>query len=394
MKNYKVFILFSLAAALCLGSCSKTGPAGPQGEQGQKGPQGETGAAGIAGADGSTIYSGNELPSTAVGQQGDYYIDLATSKLYGPKTDQGWGDPLNLKGAQGETGPQGPKGDKGDQGDTGPKGDKGDQGDTGPKGDKGDQGDTGPKGDKGDQGDTGPKGDKGDQGDPGQNGKDGSQILSGTSVPASSAGNIGDYYWNTSNYTLYGPKTTSGWGTGIVLRGPKGDKGDPGTANVMYSDWLAFTWSTTYSDRDIMYIQEPKVTLSFINNGGTILSYLLFLQTQDEDTITAAMYFIPEAVASNAIGYAAGKTFNLKAVYYAYYNSSSTNMVYDFTTADGSTLPSNFLQDRLYVTFPDIYNRYRVRYMLIPGGIHLRRSSPPPDPKNYKATCEYYGIPE
>jgi len=35
-----------------------------------------------------------------------------------------------------------------------------------------------------------------------------------------------------------------------------------------------------------------------------------------------------------------------------------------------------------------------VRYILVPGVVYLRISSPPPNTKNYKVTCEYYRIPE
>lgn|GEM_PF-6837907 len=51
---------------------------------------------------------------------GDMYLDVASARLYGPKSDSGWGTPLNLKGdkgATGSSGTQGPKGDKGDKGD-------------------------------------------------------------------------------------------------------------------------------------------------------------------------------------------------------------------------------------------------------------------------------------
>ena len=171
------------------------------------------------------IHSGVGAPSKEVGNIGDYYLDISNTNLYGAKTAQGWGTPISLKGiqgAKGDKGDTGAKGDKGDagakghKGDTGAKGDKGDAGAKGDKGDtgaKGDKGDTGAKGDKGDTGDTGAKGDKGEQGVAGQ---DGTKIYAGMGAP-NNIGKVGDWYIDTQNKHLYGPKTNNGWGTGISL---------------------------------------------------------------------------------------------------------------------------------------------------------------------------------
>ena len=184
---------------------------------------------------GNQILSGIGAPTETLGNVGDYYLDLSNSNLYGAKTAQGWGNPISLKGIQGDkgekgdtgatgqkgdkgdTGATGQKGDKGDTGATGQKGDKGDtgatgqkgeKGDTGQKGDKGDTGATGQKGEKGDTGATGQKGDKGDTGTPGQNG---SKIYAGIGAPTINIGVVGDWYIDSQNKRLYGPKETSGW---------------------------------------------------------------------------------------------------------------------------------------------------------------------------------------
>ena len=46
----------------------------------------------------SPILSGQSVPAIGLGNKGDYYLDLSTDKLYGPKTDKGWGLPVTLKG--------------------------------------------------------------------------------------------------------------------------------------------------------------------------------------------------------------------------------------------------------------------------------------------------------
>ena len=139
---------------------------------------------------GNQILSGIGAPTETLGNVGDYYLDLSNSNLYGAKTAQGWGNPISLKGIQGD------------------KGEKGDTGATGQKGDKGDTGATGQKGKKGNTGATGQKGDKGDPGTPGQNG---SKIYVGIGAPTINIGAVGDWYIDSQNKRLYGPKETSGW---------------------------------------------------------------------------------------------------------------------------------------------------------------------------------------
>ena len=111
---------------------------------------------------GSQILSGNDVPTTSLGAVGDYYLNKTTMELYGPKTTEGWGNAIGLKGAQGE---------------------------------------------------------KGKDGSNGNNGKDGATILSGITAPTTSQGKVGDWYIDTQNKHLYGPKKESGWGTGISLIG-------------------------------------------------------------------------------------------------------------------------------------------------------------------------------
>ena len=111
---------------------------------------------------GNQILSGNGMPTTSLGSVGDYYLNKTTMELYGPKTTEGWGNAIGLKGAQGE---------------------------------------------------------KGKDGSNGNNGKDGATILSGITAPTTSQGKVGDWYIDTQNKHLYGPKTESGWGTGISLIG-------------------------------------------------------------------------------------------------------------------------------------------------------------------------------
>jgi hypothetical protein len=67
---------------------------------------------------------------------------------------------------------------------------------------------------------TGPQGPQGVAGTNGTNGTNGFNVLNGATTPSnSSTGVNGDFYINTSTYTLYGPKTGGIWGNGISLIG-------------------------------------------------------------------------------------------------------------------------------------------------------------------------------
>ena len=147
---------------------------------------------GINGKDGTAILSGNSTPALNVGNIGDYYFDQSSYKLYGPKKADGWGIPVILKGADGEKGNDGAKGAKGDKGNDGVKGEKGEKGNDGEKGEKGEKG------------------------------NDGTQIIPGIGAPTPSIGNNGDWYIDTKNKKLYGPKTQNGWGNEAIPLGNGG----------------------------------------------------------------------------------------------------------------------------------------------------------------------------
>jgi hypothetical protein len=212
-----------------------TGPEGPQGIQGIQGVQGPIGPQGIQGIKGDR------------GLKGDIGVTGADSIIPGPTGPQG------LTGARGLTGADstvvGPTGPQGNQGPQGLKGNTGDQGIAGVSNTPGPIGPAGPIGPMGPTGNTGAKGDLG------------YSMRSGTVAPTSGQFNIGDFYVNTLNLYLYGPKTVSGWGTPISIKGATGNNGEGilhGTLNP-----------TNQGDTGDFYLRTTDYTLFGPKASGT-----------------------------------------------------------------------------------------------------------------------------
>jgi hypothetical protein len=117
----------------------------------------------------NTVLSGRGVPSVSIGLDGDFYIDLKTLNMYGPKTKNKWPIPVSLKGPAGPIGPAGVDGKNGSaglstssSGAPGPAGAVGPAGSQGAQGNAGATGATGPAGSgSGSVGPTGPKGETG-----------------------------------------------------------------------------------------------------------------------------------------------------------------------------------------------------------------------------------------
>lgn len=105
---------------------------------------------------------------------------------------------------------------------------------------KKEEGPQGPAGPAGPAGPQGPAGAQGPIGPAGAAGKDGATILAGTTAPT--GGKDGDFYFNTSTGTLYGPKDDGAWPTtGVSLKGANGADGADGADGKDGSSIIAGT---------------------------------------------------------------------------------------------------------------------------------------------------------
>ena len=130
--------------------------------------------------------------------------------------------PTGSRGPTGATGSTGVTGPTGFTGATGHTGATGSTGVTGPTGFTGATGPTGATGSTGVTGPTGYTGYTGSTGFTGIQGSTGTLILSGSTGPTGSIGKPGDYYFDLSGVTLYGPKSYSINGIGSINFGISG----------------------------------------------------------------------------------------------------------------------------------------------------------------------------
>jgi hypothetical protein len=167
----------------------------------------------VGSIDSTVINSGARAPVSSDGNNGEFWLDTATSVLYGPKAAGAWpGSGLSLRGADGNTllyGTGAPASGLGVNGnfyiDTaanviyGPK-----------------------------AGGAWPGGISlvGPAGNNGTNGVDGNTVLSGSGAPANSLGVNNNFYIDTVGHMLYGPKAAGIWPAGVSLVGPAGTNGN------------------------------------------------------------------------------------------------------------------------------------------------------------------------
>ena len=92
----------------------------------------------------------------------------------------------------------------------------------------------------------------------GPQGARGTGVLNGTTAPSNSIGIIGDFFLNTTNMNLYGPKTESGWGTPTDLVGSQ----ELGYVHIQ--EVSSATWNITHG---LGFV--PNITV--VDTAGTVV---------------------------------------------------------------------------------------------------------------------------
>ena len=140
----------------------------------------------------NTILNGKGAPKSSLGIDGDFYIDVRSLLIYGPKRKGRWPTPQNLQGPTGASGSDGKNGADGKSASTSNinsvTGQQGPQGAVGPQGEKGEKGDAGLPGAPGPSGLPGPSGPAGPAGANGSSGAQGPQGATGAIGPAGAVG--------------------------------------------------------------------------------------------------------------------------------------------------------------------------------------------------------------
>jgi hypothetical protein len=190
---------------------------------------------------------------------------------------------------------------------------------------------------------------KGATGATGAAGADGSTIKSGNVAPSAAVGANGDYYLNTATYLFYGPKIGGTWPAPINLKGPKGD---PGTANVIYSDWFtpsSYVKTTVFSTSTFTFdVAEPKITQDILDKGvvvvyGKLNGYNPVIWPTDQ---VAPLPIV--------INYLSGTTPEI----------DTWSGLYSLGNVQISMKNNNNV-------YSNISNAHSYRYVIIPGGVHI-----------------------
>lgn len=199
------------------------------------------------------------------------------------------------------------------------------------------------------KGENGADGAKGERGEQGFKGVDGSTIHSGTGAPASSLGNVGDFYLDKTTAEFYGPKTTTSWPTPISLKGSTGATGATGAVGATGATGATGTAGSKilsgttapalgigaegdfYFDTANLAFYGPKTATSWgsaislvANNGVTTLLY----NNQSFDNVVLTYSYNSTDQNNNPVtnySFDASKTINIS--HQAYTNAYNTGLV-------------------------------------------------------------------
>lgn len=195
----------------------------------------------------------------------------------------------------------------------------------------------GAAGPEGDPGAPGADGLDGSDGAAGADGADGRTVLSGTGAPSSGLGANGDFYIDTTDWDIYGPKTAGAWGAGTSLIGSSAAN----LATVAH----AATSKTSPVDADELSLIDSAASyglkkLTWANLKATIwssLGALIAAGTEKSTPVDADTIVISDSAAS-----AATKKLSITSLWVNYLKAKA-DALYPTLTATNSFRASQTL---------------------------------------------------
>ncbi len=224
----------------------------------------------------NTILSGLSAPTSFIGINGDFYIDMKNAAIYGPKLKGQWPIPTSLRGPQGLNGTNGKTisnatsltgltGETGAKGATGETGAKGIAGATGNTGSTGATGNTGETGAKGIAGINGINGSNGSIGTTGNTGSIGSTGLTGATGNTGSIGATGAAGL-TGSTGASGNNGTNGSTGSTGATGNTGSQGATGSAGATGAQGIAGATGATGATGAVGPSNADSGAISFSGN--------------------------------------------------------------------------------------------------------------------------------
>ena len=261
----------------------------------------------VADAKNNTILSGKGVPKSTTGINGDFYINIKSMKIFGPKRKGSWPAPVPLKGPAGTSGADGATGATGAQGakgvaTTGAVGATGATGAAGSSG-GGSSGATGAQGPAGSQGPAGATGATGSvgagvAGPTGLTGPTGPQGVAGPTGAAGSATSKESTLGLLTFLPMIGPSPTSSikefgiFGIGknylvqILLHGISGADGvsksikfsisSSDSSVILSSDYVVLNG---FTNRSGSFEQESSIVAFVLVNGGSTVAQFSLVAT-------------------------------------------------------------------------------------------------------------------
>jgi hypothetical protein len=155
----------------------------------------------------------------------------------------------------------------------------------------------------------------------------GNVVLNGAGAPSAGTGANGDFYINTSNYDIYGPKTAGAWGSATSLVGPTGPTGPTGSTGSTGAQGA--TGSTGATGAGVVV-------------GGTTGQYLTKIDGTNYNTQWSTLDLsgkqdVVTDVSSTEIGYLNGVTSSIQTQLDAKASSSDLTTHGNLTEAHGAT---------------------------------------------------------